>query len=64
MMPQVWDPALLADTVVSCMQHKNHCSPYTDLPLYGQVLATVVDGQIVYDSKHGLSTNTCGKLIH
>lgn len=63
-MMQVWDPALLADTAVSSMQHKNHCSPYTNLSLYGKVLATFVDGQVVYDSKQGLSRNTCGRLLH
>ena len=59
MMMQVWDSAALADTAVSSMQHKNPCSPYNDLQLYGKVLATVVEGQVVYDSQQGLSRNTC-----
>ena len=60
---QVWDPESLADTSVGFMQHKNPCSPYTSLPLYGKVLATFVEGQMVFDSQLGLSKNTCGKLI-
>ncbi|KAL3162052.1 hypothetical protein ABBQ38_009118 [Trebouxia sp. C0009 RCD-2024] len=60
----VWDPAALADTAVSSMQHKNPCCPYTDLHLYGKVLATVVEGQVVYDSRQGLSKNTCGRLLY
>lgn len=63
-MLQIWDPAELADTAISSIQHKNRCSPYIDLPLYGKVLATVVEGQMVYDSKQGLSRNTCGRLLH
>ncbi len=60
---QVWDPESLADTSVGFMQHKNPCSPYTSLPVYGKVLATFVEGQMVFDSQLGLSRNTCGKLI-
>ncbi|KAL0052815.1 hypothetical protein WJX82_008241 [Trebouxia sp. C0006] len=59
----VWDPDSLADTSVGFMQHKNPCSPYTSLPLYGKVLATFVEGQMVFDSQLGMSKNTCGKLI-
>ncbi|KAA6420022.1 MAG: allantoinase [Trebouxia sp. A1-2] len=59
----VWDPESLADTSLGSMQHKNPCSPYTSLPLYGKVLATFVEGQMVFDSQLGLSSNTCGKLI-
>lgn len=59
----VWDPDTLADTSPGSIQHKNPCSPYTDLPLYGKVLATFVRGQMIYEAKQGLSRNICGKLI-
>ena len=60
---QVWDPDALADTSIAAIQHKNRCSPYTDLHLYGKVLATFVEGQMVHNAKQGLSQNTCGKLL-
>jgi allantoinase len=58
----VWDPNQLADTSQEANRHKHKMSPYTGATLYGKVLATVVNGQVM--SLFGnVQYRNCGELI-
>lgn len=59
---QVWEPESPANTTASANLHTHKLSPYTDMPLSGKVLATIVGGDL-----SALFGNTnkqpCGSLV-
>ncbi|KAJ9522783.1 hypothetical protein QJQ45_019804 [Haematococcus lacustris] len=46
----VWEPESPADTSIAANQHKHKLTPYTDLPLLGKVVGTIVQGHFVFMS--------------
>lgn len=60
---QVWDPEAAADTSAGHNRHQHKVSPYTDMPLKGQVLATFVKGHKVYDEQEGVFEGHCGSVV-
>ncbi len=60
--PQVWEPEALANTTTAANLHKHKLSPYTDMQLYGKVVATVVRGELTY-MYGNLNKQPCGSLM-
>ena len=58
----VWDPEGLADTSEKSNQHRHKTSPYTDAKLYGKVLSTIVNGNVMH--LFGIvQYRPCGQLV-
>uniref|UniRef100_A0A7S0S525 allantoinase n=1 Tax=Chlamydomonas leiostraca TaxID=1034604 RepID=A0A7S0S525_9CHLO len=58
----VWEPEHAANTSVSANQHRHKISPYTNLPLQGKTIATVVQGHFVH-LLGSLTKQPCGGPI-
>ncbi|PNH11261.1 putative allantoinase 1 [Tetrabaena socialis] len=58
----VWEPHSAANTSTALNRHRHRLSPYTDLPLKGKVVATVVGGELT--ALFGkINTKPCGSLV-
>ncbi|KAJ9522481.1 hypothetical protein QJQ45_008226 [Haematococcus lacustris] len=58
----VWEPESPADTSIAANQHKHKLTPYTDLPLLGKVVGTIVQGHFVFMSG-AMSPTACGEPL-
>lgn len=58
----MWEPEALANTTTAANLHKHKLSPYTDMQLYGKVVATVVRGELTY-MYGNLNKQPCGSLM-
>ncbi len=59
---QIWEPETRANTSVTLNLHTHKLSPYTETPLYGKVLATIVGGELT--ALYGnLNRKPCGKVV-
>ncbi|GLC40179.1 hypothetical protein PLESTB_000259700 [Pleodorina starrii] len=58
----IWEPETRANTSVALNLHTHKLSPYTDTPLYGKVLATVVGGELTALFGN-VNKRPCGKLV-
>eukprot|EP00879_Flechtneria_rotunda_P024398 GHRR01025861.1.p2 GENE.GHRR01025861.1~~GHRR01025861.1.p2 ORF type:complete len:230 (+),score=53.22 GHRR01025861.1:207-896(+) len=59
----VWDPETLADTSQQHNRHRHKLSPYNDMYLQGNVLATFVKGHKVFSEDEGVFDGHCGEVI-
>ncbi|EFJ47391.1 allantoinase [Volvox carteri f. nagariensis] len=58
----IWEPETRANTSVSLNLHTHKLSPYTDVPLYGKVLGTIVGGELTALFGN-INRRSCGKLV-
>ncbi|PNH11170.1 Allantoinase [Tetrabaena socialis] len=58
----VWEPHSAANTSTALNRHRHRLSPYTDLPLMGKVVATVVGGELTALFGN-INTKPCGSLV-
>lgn len=58
----MFEPEEPADTSVARNQHKHKISPYTDKPLQGKVVATIINGHIV-SLFGGMGKQVCGGVV-
>jgi hypothetical protein len=59
---QVWEPESPANTSTALNHHRHKLSPYTDMPLKGRVIATVVQGHFVA-LLDAVSKHACGTPV-